>query len=144
VSAEPPAVSGPRSTRCPKWCGPIIGLVTSRQPSRRRAGGVEWNVSDRQFQFGWDIRKAVANFQKHGVSFEAARTVFRDPHLLTVADLEHGNGEERWFSIGSASDGTILSVVYIWAEVDLVTAKIRMISARKATRSEIRQYEESL
>ena len=58
----------------------------------------------RQFQFVWDEAKAVANVRKHGVPFELARTVFNDPRLLTVADLEHSDIEDRWFSTGCASN----------------------------------------
>ncbi len=58
--------------------------------------------------------KADANARKHGVTFELASTVFYDPHLLTVADLEHSENEERWFSIGGAGSGAVLSVVYLW------------------------------
>lgn len=81
---------------------------------------------------------------KHGVSFELASTVFNDPRLLTVADLEHSAAEERWFSIGVASNGRMLSVVYLWSESDTTTTKIRLISSRETTQSEIRQYEEGL
>jgi hypothetical protein len=101
-------------------------------------------LNDRQFQFEWDEIKAAANMRKHGVSFELAATVFSDPRLLTVADLEHSEIEERWFSVGWASNGTMLSVVYLWSEPDPATTKIRLISAREATPAEIRQYEESL
>jgi uncharacterized DUF497 family protein len=66
-----------------------------------------------------------------------------DPLLLTVADLEHSKAEERWFSIGRAANGSLLSVVYLWSEAEAAT-KIRIISARKARQTEIRQYEESL
>jgi hypothetical protein len=52
-------------------------------------------LNDRQFQFEWDEIKAAANVRKHGVSFELAATVFSDPRLLTVADLEHSEIEER-------------------------------------------------
>ena len=100
-------------------------------------------MAERQFQFQWDERKAAANFRKHGVSFELACTVFGDPRLVTVADLEHG-AMDRWFSIGSASNGAVLSVVYVWSESELETIKIRLISARKATPREIRQYQEHL
>ena len=58
----------------------------------------------RQFQFVWDQAKAAANSRKHGIPFELARIVFNDPRLLTVADLEHGDTEDRWFSIGCASN----------------------------------------
>ncbi|MGH9693364.1 MAG: BrnT family toxin [Bryobacteraceae bacterium] len=81
--------------------------------------------------------------RKHGVSFDLGRTIFNDPFLLTVPDVAHGETEERWFSIGRSGNGAMLSVVYLWTEVDPTTAKIRIISARKATQTEIRQYEES-
>jgi uncharacterized DUF497 family protein len=101
-------------------------------------------LNDRQFQFEWDEIKAAANVRKHGVSFELASTVFNDPRLLTVADLEHSEAEERWFSVGCASNGALLSIVYLWSESDPGTTKIRLIMARQATRNEIRHYEESL
>ena len=100
-------------------------------------------MNERQFQFEWDEIKAVANLRKHGVSFELAFTVFHDPRLLTVADLEHSEIEDRWFSIGWASTGAMLSVVYLWSESDPAITKIRLISAREATKTEIRHYEES-
>jgi uncharacterized protein len=101
-------------------------------------------LNDRQFQFQWDELKAAANVRKHGVSFELASTVFSDPRLFTVADLEHSEIEERWFSIGRASNGAMLSIVYLWSESDPATIKVRLISAREATETEIRHYEESL
>lgn len=66
----------------------------------------------------WDETKAAANVRKHGVPFELALTVFKDPQLLTVADLEHSDIEDRWFSIGCASNGAMLLVVYLWSDVD--------------------------
>jgi hypothetical protein len=101
-------------------------------------------LNDRQFQFEWDEIKAAANVRKHGVSFELAATVFSDPRLLTVADLEQSEAEERWFSVGCASNGAMLSIVYLWSESDPATTKIRLIMARQATRNEIRHYEGSL
>jgi uncharacterized protein len=100
-------------------------------------------LHDRQFQFEWDEAKAVANVRKHGVSFDLALTIFNDPILLTVADLEHSATEERWFSIGRAINGSVLFVAYLWMEFEPTLPKIRVISARNATRTEIRQYEES-
>jgi uncharacterized DUF497 family protein len=93
-----------------------------------------------QFQFEWDEIKAAANERKHGVTFELASTVFRDPRLLTTPDLEHSETEERWFSIGWSANGAILSVVYLWTESDPETTEIRLISARDATQTEIRRY----
>jgi len=101
-------------------------------------------LNDRQFQFEWDEIKAAANVRKHGVSFELASTVFNDPRLLTLADVEHSEIEERWFSIGWASNGAMLSIVYLWSESHPATTKIRLISAREATQAEIRHYEESV
>jgi hypothetical protein len=96
------------------------------------------------FEFEWDDAKAVANLRKHAVSFELASTVFRDVRLLTVADLEHSENEDRWFSIGCASNGAILSVAYLWLEPADAATNIRLISARAATKTEIRHYGESL
>jgi uncharacterized protein len=101
-------------------------------------------VSERTYQFEWDEAKAAANERKHDVTFELASSVFYDPHLLTVADLEHGATEERWFSIGIARNGAVLSVVYLWSETDPAVIEIRLISARKATQAERRLYEEGL
>ena len=97
-------------------------------------------MKERQFQFEWDEVKAAANPRKHGVTFELAATVFIDPHLLTTPDLEHSDGEERWFSIGCAGNGEILSIVYLWLESDLEATTIRLISARAATKKETRRY----
>ena len=101
-------------------------------------------MSDRQFQFEWDEGKATANVRKHGVSFELASSIFADPSLVSVADLEHSETEERWFSVGCAVNGTLLTVVYAWQEIDPAITKIRLISAPPATKNEIRFYEENL
>ena len=98
----------------------------------------------RPFQFDWDEVKADANARKHGVTFDLASTVLHDPRLLTVADLEHSETEERWFSVGSASNGVVLSVVCLWSDADPAAIKIRLISARKSTHAENRQYHEGL
>ena len=100
-------------------------------------------MNSRHFQFEWNQTKADANLHKHGVPFELASTIFYDPRLLTVADLEHGETDERWFSVGSAGNGAILAVVYLWTEFRPAAIKIRLISARRATPAEIRQYEEN-
>lgn len=101
-------------------------------------------MNDRQFQFEWDEIKAAANTRKHAVTFELASTVFYDPGLLTVADFEHSEIEDRWFSIGGASNGKLLTIVYLWAESDPAVTKIRLISAREATQSETRYDGERL
>ena len=88
--------------------------------------------------------KAAANVRKDGVSFELASTIFRDPRLLTLADLEHNDIEERWFSLGCSATGALLAVVYLWSEADTASTKIRIITARNATRNETRYYREGL
>ena len=97
-------------------------------------------MSEWPFQFEWDENKAAANARKHGIAFELAASVFRDPRLLTTPDLDHSETEQRWLSIGWASDGKILSVVYLWSEPDPETTIIRLISARAATQTKIRRY----
>ena len=101
-------------------------------------------MNEREFQFEWDENKARANLVRHGISFEIARTLFHDPNLLTIADFEHGESEERWFSIGTASNNAMLVVVYTWIEINPSLTKIRIISARRATTTEIREYEGNL
>ena len=104
-------------------------------------------MNGRIFQFEWDEVKANANVRKHSVSFELARTVFNDPRLLTVADLEHSESEERWFSIGYATNGSILVLIYLWSHAHTAVTKIRLISlisAHNATQTEIRYYQEGL
>lgn len=64
--------------------------------------------------------------------------------LLTIADVEHSQSEERWFSIGMGRNGILYSVFYLWSDADPAAIKIRLISARKATHAELRHYEESL
>jgi uncharacterized protein len=104
----------------------------------------ERSVNAGPFQFEWDEVKADANSRKHGVTFDLASTVFLDQRLLTVADLEHSDTEERWFSVGSASNGVLLSVVYLWSAADPAATYIRLISARKSTQAESRHYQEGL
>jgi uncharacterized DUF497 family protein len=101
-------------------------------------------VDKRQFQFEWDEVKAAANVRKHDVSFELASTIFRDPRLLTLADLEHNDLEERWFSLGCSATAALLAVSHLWSETDTSTITIRVISARQATRKETRCYQEGL
>jgi len=101
-------------------------------------------VNERPFQFEWDEAKADANVRKHGVTFELASTIFFDPNLLTVADVEHSEAEERWFSVGIASNGVLLLGVYLWSDTDPAATKVRLISARRATPVERAQYQEGI
>jgi uncharacterized DUF497 family protein len=88
--------------------------------------------------FEWDARKAAANVRKHGVSFGEAATAFGDAMSLTIPDPQHSWGEDRFVTIGSSYQGRVLVVVHTDRAPDVV----RIISARRATRSERRVYEE--
>ncbi len=90
-------------------------------------------------EFSWDPEKAHANRQKHGVTFEEAATAFSDPASLTIPDPEHSVGEERYVLLGYSTRERLLVVVH----AELVEGVIRLISARRATRHERRQYEET-
>ena len=89
----------------------------------------------------WDGAKAQSNLAKHGVAFAQAATVMLDPLALTVFDEAHSETEERWFTLGQTSEGKLLAVAHTYQTLDANTAKIRLISAREATRQERLQYE---
>ena len=84
----------------------------------------------------WDPAKAAANLEKHGVRFSDAESVLFDPEAVTVEDLT-AEGEQRLVSLGMDALGRVLVVVYTYRGED-----VRMISARRGTRRERRQYEE--
>ena len=93
------------------------------------------------YEFDWDAAKAEANARKHGVTFESAMTVFRDPLALTVYDEQHSEQEERWVTIGRAENGATVLVVHTFTATTPGSALIRIISARAATNKERQQYE---
>lgn len=90
--------------------------------------------------FSWDVAKALKNYQKHGVPFEEASTVFADPEGLDWEDLEHANSERRWKRLGISTSGRVLLVVYTLRRVKNDTETIRIISARQASRREREAY----
>ena len=89
--------------------------------------------------FEWDARKAAANLKKHRVSFEEAATVFHDPLALTFTDPDHSSDEHREITIGCTLKGRVVFVSHCE-----VAGCLRVISARRATRSERKQYEEGI
>jgi len=95
-----------------------------------------------QFNFEWDPQKAQTNQEKHGVSFELAATVFRDPRALSIYDEEHSVDEERWLTLGISAMGSLLIVHHTFFEENEETVIIRIISSRKATKQEQQQYTE--
>ena len=97
--------------------------------------------SGAQLEFTWDPLKAQSNIAKHGVSFVQAATVLLDALALTVFDAAHSQGEERWFTLGMSSAGKLLAVSHTYQHIGLIDVKVRIISAREATRRERQQYE---
>lgn len=95
------------------------------------------------YHFDWDANKARSNQRKHAVSFQLATTVFRDPLALTIYDDEHSENEERWVTLGRAGNGRTLVVVHTAVQTLPTEIRVRIISARKADRDEIRDYEET-
>ena len=93
------------------------------------------------FDITWDDTKAQINVRKHGVPFAQAATVILDPLALTVFDATHSETEERWFTLGQTSEGRLLAISHTYQAIDANTTKIRLISAREATRQERQYYE---
>jgi uncharacterized DUF497 family protein len=88
--------------------------------------------------FEWDEEKALSNERKHGIRFDEAKTVFNDPRSLTIADEQHSDDEDRYIDIGTSSRGRVIVVSYTERE-----PHIRIISCRKATKSERKTYEQA-
>lgn len=93
-------------------------------------------MNESNLDFEWDEDKAAANYRKHKITFEQAKTVFADPFSITIADPEHSAREERFIDIGAAADGKILVLSYTERG-----QKVRLISCRKATKAEREIYE---
>lgn len=93
----------------------------------------------RELRFEWDPRKNKSNRRKHGVSFEEAQTAFADEHGLLIDDPEHSDAEDRFVLLGMSSALRVLIVCHCYrADGDV----IRIISARRADRSEQADYSE--
>ena len=88
-------------------------------------------------RFEWDPEKAAENLANHGLSFEEAATVFGDPLGRIVDDPRHSTDEPRYVLLGHSEHQQLLAVMFIER-----AKAIRLISARKATRRERREYEE--
>ncbi|HLM58154.1 MAG TPA: BrnT family toxin [Pyrinomonadaceae bacterium] len=87
--------------------------------------------------FGWDEVKAAANLEKHGVSFEEAKTIFDDPLYVDFYDPDHSYDEHRYIIIGQSAQGRLLIVSYTESGDAL-----RLISSREVTPAERKDYEE--
>ncbi|MFZ4766148.1 MAG: BrnT family toxin [Roseimicrobium sp.] len=91
------------------------------------------------YEFEWDPKKAITNSKKHGVPFEGAATVFGDPLATPPGDLDHSVEEIRYILLGTSSEQRLLVITFAeWPP------RTRLISARRDTRREWRQYEEEV
>ena len=88
--------------------------------------------------FEWDPKKAKKNLEIHGISFDEASTAFGDTLSLAIYDPLHSDEEDRFVLIGNSYKNRLLVVVHTER-----TDRIRLISARKATKKERKQYEEN-
>jgi len=87
--------------------------------------------------FEWDDNKAIINQKKHKVSFEEAKTVFYDEEARIIDDPEHSENEDRFIILGFSQKANLLTVCHCYRYSESV---IRIISARKATKTETKQY----
>ena len=90
-----------------------------------------------RIRFEWDPAKALRNVHKHGVSFTESRTAFSDEHAIVLDDPDSAREEERYVLLGLSSALQLLVVVHCYRDEDRT---IRLISARKATRTERARY----
>jgi uncharacterized DUF497 family protein len=90
--------------------------------------------------FEWDSRKAKSNLRKHGVSFDEACTVFDDSRATIFPDEDHSDSEEREIIVGYSLLDRVLLVCFAERSMD----RVRIISARKATRREQKDHEENI
>ena len=90
-------------------------------------------------KFSWDPRKADSNLRKHGVAFDEAITVFNDPLAFIFDDMVHSEEEQREIIIGYSALRRLILVCF----VERIEDTIRIVSARRATKDEIRDYEKN-
>jgi uncharacterized DUF497 family protein len=91
------------------------------------------------YRFEWDKRKAISNEKQHGVTFDEASTVFRDPLAFIFDDEYHSEDEPREIIIGHSIGGRLVVVSF----AEMAESVVRIISARPATKKEREDYEEN-
>ena len=96
-----------------------------------------YNVVMSGLRFEWNPEKAEANRKKHGVTFEEARSVFYDDHAIEFYDDEHSEWEDRFLLLGLSANMRLLLICHCYRDSENV---IRVVSARKATKSESAHY----
>jgi len=95
----------------------------------------------KNIQFSWDINKANTNLIKHKISFDEAKTVFDDENARLIFDPDHSNDEDRFILLGVSCKLKVLTIVHCYRDNE---NNIRIISARKSTKKEKKQYKEYL
>lgn len=90
-----------------------------------------------ELRFEWDEKKSLSNKKKHGISFEEAQTVFLDENALLIHDPDHSLEEDRFVLLGMSFKLRLLIVCHCYRKSENI---IRIISARRATRAEHKQY----
>lgn len=90
-----------------------------------------------ELRFEWDEKKSLSNKKKHGISFEEAQTVFLDENALLIHDPDHSREEDRFVLLGMSFKLRLLIVCHCYRKSKNI---IRIISARRATRAEHKQY----
>lgn len=94
-----------------------------------------------KYNFEWDQNKADVNIRKHKVSFERSAEIFLDPFAISIFDDEHSlEKEDRWITIAKDNNEIVLVINHTFRQVDKEHCNIRIFSARKATKNEIKQY----
>ncbi len=97
-------------------------------------------------RYEWDERKNRENQRKHGISFELAALVFADENCLFTLDRVDEGGEQRWIALGKvfieAGTSLIVLVAHTYREVEHGEEIIRIISARRAGKNDVRRYQE--
>ncbi|MDY7005863.1 MAG: BrnT family toxin [Cyanobacteriota bacterium] len=94
------------------------------------------------YNFDWNPAKEKQNIRKHQLNFRLASTVFRDLYQLTIYDEEYSQDEDRWITIGLDETGILRVVIHTFKEINKSSYLIRIISARKATLTEIQVYQQ--
>jgi len=94
------------------------------------------------YNFDWDPIKARDNVDRHGVAFEEAATVFKDPKAISIFDPDHSETEDRWVTMGLSEKGGLLVVIHTFRKESKDAVTIRVISSRKTTKHETASYGE--
>ncbi len=94
-----------------------------------------------EIKFSWDRKKAQSNLIKHRISFDEAQTVFDDENARLIFDPDHSDEEDRFILLGISCNSKILTVLHCYRDNE---QNIRIISARKSTKTEASQYKEYL